>query len=98
MTCLYLCPQNSKNNPRAKTDHHEASGSVKIDGGELGCQIAGKVAASGSIELRGNVRIGGDVKTSGKVSIFQYGRGGVVIGGNISTSGGVTMEGDVVIE
>jgi len=80
------------------TDCREASGNVKIDGGDLGCQIAGKVTASGSVELRGSVQVGGDVKTSGKVSILQYGQGRIVVGGNITTSGGVTMEGDVVIE
>jgi len=80
------------------TDSHKASGSVTIDGGELGCKIAGKISASGSVNIKGNVKVGEDIKTSGRVTLQQYGNGLLTIGGNIKTSGGVTVEGNVVFE
>ena len=65
--------------------------------------IKGKVASSGSIEIRGQVEVGDDIKTSGKVTIFcsekkEGQRQGFSVGGKISTSGGVVVEGDLVVE
>lgn len=61
--------------------------------------ILGKVAGSGSIEIRGRVEVGEDIKTSGKVMIFCQKKGTVLsVGGRIGTSGGVFVEGDLCVE
>ncbi len=73
-----------------------ASGSVYLEGGELGIFIAGEVSASGKVEIKGRVEIVGDVSSSGAATITGYGpKDCPKFAGTFKSRGSCTVNGDV---
>lgn len=78
----------------------EANGDIKLDGGENGIHIQGKVDAKGRVAIKGWVRIDGNVKGS-NIKIRSDGPPGskfqVRVLGKVEATGSVGVEGNVVL-